>query len=564
MIRFVHPEYLHLLGVIPVLAVMVWIEHRWRLRAMRSWAAQNLWDAALPHRAPGRVLGRRLLTVAALALGVTALAGPQVGTRLVEVKREGSDIVIALDLSNSMLAEDLTPNRFLRARHEITRFLSQLHGDRVALVTFAGTAFVQVPLTLDYSAVVTLMNSLDPSLMPLPGTSLAEAIVQARRAFRAESKAQKVLVLVTDGEDHEGGALEQAKEAAREGIVIFTVGAATPNGAPIPVKDERGRVIGYKKERSGQTVVSRLGEDDLVAVARATGGEFYRMGQPGTAFAPILKRITGMDKEEFETRRFTDYEDRFQYLLAAALVLLAAAEVIPPGRRRTLSAGTSVLALLLVLQSNPALAGAREQARKGVKLYHQNEYDRALAEFLAGLEMAPDRRELKYDVGAAQYKLQDYGNAARAFADAAAEKSKLAADAWFNLGNALLKGGKPQEAVAAYKNALKINHQDRDAKYNLELALRMMQMQRAQNSDQSSERGEQQPSPQQSQGAPARPDSSMTPPDSTSPEPQPPPTEMTREEALQLLQAMESDEQQAQREKMARQYGQPRPVTKDW
>ena len=191
MIRFAHPQYLTLLWGGLLVLVMIILEHRWRLRAMRNWSGEGLWDSALPDRAPGRILTRRFFITAALMLVVVAAAGPQVGTRLTEVTREGSDVVIALDLSQSMLAEDIAPNRLLRARHEIARMLEALRGDRVALVPFAGVAFVQVPLTMDYSAVITVLNALDPGMIPQPGTALAEAIKQARRAFRAEGKVRK-------------------------------------------------------------------------------------------------------------------------------------------------------------------------------------------------------------------------------------------------------------------------------------------------------------------------------------------------------------------------------------
>lgn len=334
MIRFAHPQALNLLWLMPLLALAALAEYRWRIRSMRAWASEHLWDTAFPARAPGRLLMKRLLGSGAMGLIALALAGPQVGTKQIEVTREGTDVVVALDVSQSMLAEDVTPNRLLKARHEILRLLERLRGDRVALVPFAGVAFVQVPLTLDYGAFGAVLNSLEPGMIPQPGTAIGEAIKQARRAFRSESRAQKILILITDGEDHEAGATLAAKEAAGEGIIIFTVGMASPTGAPIPEKDAAGRIVGYKQERGSGTVISKLNEDLLTKIADAAGGAFYRDNPGGDEFKRIFERITGMDKEKFEQKQFTDYEDRFQWPLLLAFLLLAAEELIPPFRVR--------------------------------------------------------------------------------------------------------------------------------------------------------------------------------------------------------------------------------------
>ncbi len=332
MIRFAHPGYLHLLWGVPLLLLLVWWEYRWRLRAMHRWAREPFWDAALPHRAPVRKLVRRLLSVLVIALLLLAASGPQVGTRLVEMTREGIDIAIAIDVSQSMLTEDITPNRMLKARHEIIRFLGRLRGDRVALVPFAGVAFVQVPLTLDYDAVNTILHALEPGMIPQPGTSIAAAIRQSRRSFRAEGKAQKIIILITDGEDHEENCIAEAKAAAKENIIIYTVGMASSTGGPIPEKNRRGKVLGYKKDRGGRTVISHLNEQLLTEIARTTGGEYYRVSQSGGEFKEIYRKVTGLDKEQFEAKEYTDFEHRFQWLLSAAFLLLVIGEFVPPGR----------------------------------------------------------------------------------------------------------------------------------------------------------------------------------------------------------------------------------------
>jgi len=334
MIRFAHPGWLHLAWLVPILISAAWFEYRWRKKAMREWASESLWDSVLPERAPLRILIKRLLWAVSVGMLALALGGPQVGTRLVEMTREGVDVVIALDVSKSMLAEDVAPSRLLKAKHEILSLLQRLRGDRAALAPFAGVAFIQVPLTLDYGAFGSVLNALEPGIIPQPGTAIGEAIKQGRKAFRTESKASKIMVIITDGEDQEAGAVDEARQAAQEGVMIFTVGMASPEGAPIPEKDDAGRVVGYKQERGEGTVISKLNEELLKDIADATGGEYYRDNPGGDEFRKIYERISGMDKQKFEQKTFTDYEDRFQWPLAAAFLLLLADELILPYRRR--------------------------------------------------------------------------------------------------------------------------------------------------------------------------------------------------------------------------------------
>ncbi len=336
MIRFTHPQMLYLLWLVPVLFGLVWWEYKWKLSSMAKWADAKLWNDVLPNRAPKHVLWKRLLFVIAIGLVISALSGPQVGTHMMEVTRKGTDIAIAVDLSQSMLVEDLTPNRFQKARHEVGRFIEKLQGDRIALVPFAQVAFVEVPMTLDHGAVMSKLNALKPEMIPHPGTSLAATIKQAQRVFSNDSPAQKIIVIITDGEDHEADAVKEAKEAAKQGIIIYTIGMATPTGGPIPQKNQYDKVTGYKKDRSGNTIVSRLNEDLLTEISSVTNGEFYRATQTGSEFRQMYKTISGMNQEVFETKQFTDFEDRFQWPSALALLLIIIGQLIPPSRRRKL------------------------------------------------------------------------------------------------------------------------------------------------------------------------------------------------------------------------------------
>lgn len=334
MIRFERGDVLYLLWVLPILVAIAWWENRWYLKAMIRWAAQEMWEVTLPQNSPNRILLKRILTIVSIGVLIIGIAGPQVGTTLREVKREGVDIALVVDISSSMLSEDIAPNRNLRTRSEIGRLLNKLRGDRVALIFFANAAHIQIPLTLDYSTVMSLLNLLGPETMPAQGTLIARGIEMAAQVFQDDSPAARVMVLISDGEDQGSKVVKAAELAAEQRIVIHTIGMATYAGGPIPEKNDQGQVTGYKKDKNGNTVLTRLNEQLLTDIATATGGNYYRATQSGDEFKQVYKHIFELDKAQFEERQYTDYEDRFQWLLAMSLLLIVIEQIIPSGRRR--------------------------------------------------------------------------------------------------------------------------------------------------------------------------------------------------------------------------------------
>lgn len=263
-----------------------------------------------------------VLIIVIFSVLVFSLANPQIGTRLEEVKRTGVDIFIALDVSKSMLAEDITPNRLDKAKHEIGNFIEKLQGDRVGIIAFSGLAFVQCPLTLDYGAAKLFLNDVEAGIIPQPGTAISEAIKTAMRSFTSRELKYKVLVLITDGEDHEEDPVEIAKEAAKEGVIIYTIGIGSPQGAPIPEFDQYGRQVGYKKDKNGQIVTSKLDILTLEKIAFETGGKFYISTTGEVELEKILDEVNKMEKKELASRKFTQFEDRFQIFLFLVLILL--------------------------------------------------------------------------------------------------------------------------------------------------------------------------------------------------------------------------------------------------
>jgi len=301
----------------------VWAVARRRRRLRRLADAHLVGRLARESSGGRRALGGLLLLAAlgALALGA---ARPQFGMRLRNVRQRGIDLVVAVDASASMLAEDYRPSRLEAAKRELVELMSRLHGDRVGLVAFAGKAVVISPLTLDYSAVALLLNAISPETLPEPGTALADAVRVAVRSFVQRETKYKALLLLTDGEDHEGDLEAAADLARRAGVKIYAVGIGNPSGEPIPMRDSAGRPAGFKRDSAGRMVVTRLEEEPLKQLARATGGAYFRAGPGDMELDQVAAAIEGQEKKEVQSGVFTQFEDRFQWFAGAAFLLLLA------------------------------------------------------------------------------------------------------------------------------------------------------------------------------------------------------------------------------------------------
>jgi len=324
MIRFEYPLLLWLLMLLPVwIAVFVWTL-RLRKRASASFVSPNLFQRIARAHSEGRLRVKALLWAVAWGLLVMGAAGPQVGTRMEEVKRAGVDVMLAVDVSTSMLCQDIAPTRLENTKQEIQRFIGGLKGDRVGIVAFAGNSVVLCPLTTDYGAAKLLVRVLQPDLVSDPGTALADAIEAARKSFNAPDVKSRVIVIITDGEDHEERAVEAAKAAADEGIRIYTIGMGSPGGGPIPIKDGKGNDAGFKRDRSGGVVVSRLNEVLLQRVAETGGGRYLRATQSAQELDAIWSDLSSMEKSEFGQKQYAGFENRFQYLVFPAFLILLA------------------------------------------------------------------------------------------------------------------------------------------------------------------------------------------------------------------------------------------------
>lgn len=321
-LRFAYPYFFQLYWLLPIIVIfLVWSFKRKKILLQRI-GDQELMEQLIRSVNRNKQIWKVVLVLFCFIILVFALADPQIGTKLEEIKRSGVDIFIALDVSKSMLAEDVAPNRLDKAKHEVSTFIDQLEGDRIGLICFSGIAFVQCPLTLDYSAAKLFLDEIDTDIIPQPGTAIGRAIQIAQKSFSGKELKHKVLVLITDGEDHEEDPVEFAKEARKEGVIVYTIGIGSQQGAPIPEFDKFENRIGYKKDRSGQVITTKLDVLTLEKIAFETGGKYYISSTGESELDKIYGEISKLEEKELSSRQFTQFEDRFQIFLAIVLILL--------------------------------------------------------------------------------------------------------------------------------------------------------------------------------------------------------------------------------------------------
>jgi len=322
MVRFAHPDYLYLLALIPALIVLYWLTGKVRRKAFHRFGTPALLYRMADAAGASKRSSKKALLLAGIALLVVALANPQVGTRLEEVKQEGVDLFLALDVSLSMKAEDMKPNRLDRAKFEIQNLISRLRGDRIGLVVFAASAFTQFPLTSDYGAANLFLDVVDVDAVPMQGTAIGSAIERAMESFDFNDPTTKVIVIISDGENTEGNAFDAAEEAAAKGILIFAIGIGSPAGTPIPLYNAAGRQYDFKRDRKGEVVLTKLDEVSLEKIATIGKGKYYRATGTQDELDKVYDAINALQKREFGVKRFTDFEDRFQPVLLLAAILL--------------------------------------------------------------------------------------------------------------------------------------------------------------------------------------------------------------------------------------------------
>lgn len=331
MIQFAFTHFSWFLLIIPLfLGLMIW--DYFARKKMRKFLASDEHHELLFSKISVRKRRiRSAMALSSIVFLILALLGPEIGLRLQKVEREGLDIIIALDVSQSMLVNDVSPTRLERAKFEISRMIDEFSGDRVGLIAFAGAAKLQCPLTLDYSAAHTFLDVMNVGIIEKQGTNLSAAIDEAKRSFTEKGKQSRVLVLISDGEELEADAIESAQKAKSENITIHTLSVGTAVGAPVPVYDETGNLVEFKKDESEQTVTSRVNTAVMIGIARAGGGKHYSLSQ--TNFQKLYAEIQQAETGSISTHEYTDFENRFQWPLGLAFVLLVGEWLISTRRK---------------------------------------------------------------------------------------------------------------------------------------------------------------------------------------------------------------------------------------
>ena len=467
--KFVKIEMLFLIWAVPLLFLMFFYGMKKRGRILSRFASPKGLKAIVPGGTSHRRWIKAGLILSALLFISLALSGPQYGYRWQEIERKGIDIIIALDCSRSMLATDIKPTRLDRAKREVYDLLTMLKGDRVGLVAFAGTAFLQCPLTLDYSAFNIFLNTLSPGYLPVGGTDITGAVLTSLASFDQKTNSEKAIILITDGENTgEGDPLKTAEEAKEAGVKLFCIGVGSEAGVPVP--DKKG---GFKKDASGKIILTKLDEDTLKKMAIVTGGIYVRSVAGDMDLDAIYtNEIRGkMEAETLESGRKQIWEDRYQWLLVLAIIALIT-ELFLPSVRKT-AAVSGILIFTLLFFPVPCHAGPMQE---GLEAYKNGEYDKALKLFIDAQLDNPDDPRILYNIGNAYYKVEDFDSAISNFEEVLKSEDKtLREKALYNLGNANYRKGKYEDAVKNYQEAIKTDPKDVRAKQNLEFVKKVIE-----------------------------------------------------------------------------------------
>ena len=543
---------------------------------------------------------RRFLWFAGLFWLLLALARPQWGASEVTVTQRGSDIVVALDISNSMLAKDVPPNRMERAKTELGSFLGRLEDSRIGLVFFAGAAFVQCPLTLDYGTAEIFLKMAGPDMMSEQGTAIASALKTGRELLAkgregAGGGTFQAILLVTDGEDLEGDWEKEAEACQKDGIRVIPVGVGEESGGLIPTQDTRGRAAGFMKDEDGKVVMTRLDMASLGKLALIGGGSPFRLGVDGLAGDRLFAELKRLGRRDLEERRVSAYQERFILPLILSLLCFAVRMLLRPrGMGTSRSPGRPGIRMLVALglllglaATDGAVAGSilpvKDDLVRGREKYLAGEFDEALRDFESALVQDPEDPMVTLAVGETLFRLERYEEALAEFERTLSltDDKELKAEALYNSGTTLLAAGDPGKAAEKLLDSLAVDDSQGDALYNLEVALRRLQEQQQQEEQEEQEEQEQddqekdqqdqeqKDQEQQEQKDQEKQEQQEQQEQSDQPENQqeptePDPEELTQEQALQILKALDRDEEELKRSVQKRLKGGKPKSGKKW
>ena len=576
MFRFEDPIYLYALAVIPLLALLRWLMVRQQKKRLRRFGDPELVRQLIPDVSRFRPLVKFCLLLGALALLIVMLARPQMGTKISHEKRTGIETIICMDISNSMLAEDVAPSRLDRSKMLVENLVDKFTNDKIGLIVFAGDAFVQLPITSDYVSAKMFLSSITPAMIATQGTDIAAAISMASHSFTQQQGVGKAIIVITDGEDHEGGAVEAAKDAKDKGMNTYVLGVGSPNGAPIPTGNGD-----YLKDNTGQTVMTGLNEEMCRQLADAGGGAYIHVENNSSAQDQLDNALDKLAKKEISSTIYSDFDEQFQAVGIIVLLLLileiCILEIKNPllkrvslfsrNGERNVSARFVMLATMLLFPSIFTLQQASAQTdrnlvRQGNKQFRKGNAADAEVSYRKAVEKNQRNAQANYNLGnALMVQRKDSLAITQLEAAAKLETNPLRrAQAYHNMGVICQQHQMFGEAIEAYKEALRNNPTDDQTRYNLELCKRQQKNQ-DQNKDQNKDQQKQDDKNKQDQ---QNQDQQKQDQKQEKKQEQPPQQQMSKENAEQLLNAAMQEEKQTQERMKKAQQSDKRRLQKNW
>ena len=577
MFRFENPIYLYFLAIIPLLALLHYGTDALRRRRLKKYGDPELLKALMPDVSSWRRELKFWLVSGALAMMIVCLARPQYGTKIDTRTRKGIEAIIALDVSNSMLAEDVKPSRLDKSKMLISSLVDKMNDDKIGLIVYAGDAYTQLPITSDYVSAKMFLDNISPDMIAVQGTDIARAIELATHSFTQQEGVGRAIFVITDGEDNEGGAVEAAREALKKGMNVYVLGVGSSEGSPIPMPGTNR----YITDNAGNTVVSKLNEDMCRQIAQAGGGAYIYVDNSSSAQSALQRHVDKLAKAEMESVLYSEYDEHFRDFAWAALILLLLDILFLARKNHVLSRFTlfkpsSRIAMasvvMLFLSVAPTSFGLDNSAhaqkkndryfiRHGNRLYRDSLYTKAQVDYQKAIEKDNTNPVAHYNLGNAQLMQGQPKDAMKSYETAARlQKDKMrGAQIYHNMGVILQSQKQFAEAIECYKNALRRNPNDDETRYNLALCQHQLQNQSQDQNNKDDQQGQddqkqdqQQQEQQQQQQQQQQQEQQEQP-------------KMSKENAEQLLQAAQQEEKSTQdKVNKAQQKPQRRQLEKQW
>ena len=553
MLKWQHIEYLFGLAALPLLVLLFYTLISWKKKTKLRIGDPMLVGQLVKNFSPVRFGIKATLALLALAAVVMGAANFQRPGAMQNIKRQGVDVMLVLDVSKSMLAKDIKPSRLEKAKQLLIRLNDKLESDRIGLVLFAGRAYLQMPLTTDHGAARMYIQDASPDVVPTQGTVIGEALKMANTSFNSKERKYKAILLVSDGEDHDPEAMTVAKTLAANGVMINAVGIGSPEGSPI-VDPTTGEL---KKDEQGNTVISKLNEPELQQLADATHGHYIRLDNVDDALITESQQLEGVEKKALSDSEFIDYRSYFQWFLGIALVLLLVEYFLSERRRQLrVAAITGVLLMGASLTSSAQTQNGDAQVRSGNRYYKKKQLDQSQQQYEEAVRKAPENPTANYNLGNAQFRKNNYADAANSYNNSvehSGDDKAMQEKGLYNKGVALIKQQKLQESIEAWKKALRLNVNDEDARENLQKALMQLKQQQQQQQEKKKEQDKKDKKEEKKDQQQDQPQ-----------QPKPQPSRLNKQQVEQYLKTLQQKEKEIQDKMNQSKVKAPNQPDKDW